>query len=125
MVAVGRYKQVVCATGFGGKKYTREETEDFWPALVSAAGEANDELIVAISELFGFATYTVERALDWKGKVVLYVGDNQNVVGRQVDRARQMPLSKNVARQGVDQGEVIFLALPVAQRGGIYRFDHD
>ena len=46
-------KSVFSATEYGEKLYSWEETADFWPALVAAAGEADEDLIVSISELLG------------------------------------------------------------------------
>ena len=49
--------------------------------LREAAGDDDPGLIIAIGELLGIAALVAKRRTEWLGCIVLYAGDNTNVIG--------------------------------------------
>ena len=71
---------VLGAVDWDAKVYFRSPVAPFFGAFSEAAGDEEAEVIIAISELLGFAVMAASRWRDWRGKVVVYVGDNLNVI---------------------------------------------
>ena len=61
------------------KLYARQDVVPYLEALKEAAGAEEEWIIIALTELFCIVAMTAERGADWVDRLVLYVGDNQNV----------------------------------------------
>ena len=44
------------------------------------AGGASDDVIISVAELLSFVSFSAARGPDWRGMLLLYAGDNCNVV---------------------------------------------
>jgi hypothetical protein len=68
------------------KKGTVIEISQMWPALKAVvAGDVAEDpdahLLISLAELITYVSMACARGKDWKGRLVLYVSDNTNVVG--------------------------------------------
>eukprot|EP00438_Fugacium_kawagutii_P015705 Skav235328 [mRNA] locus=scaffold520:603852:614712:+ [translate_table: standard] len=86
------YKQII-------EKMEREAVEDLcYPRRVSRPGEEDGEddperFMVALTELLAVLLLAVSQHAQWKGKVVLYMGDNQVVIRWINSRQSRHPLA--------------------------------
>eukprot|EP00969_Alexandrium_andersonii_P058295 2567515-Alexandrium_andersonii.AAC.1 len=68
-------------------------------AVRAACGEDEDlETIIAVAELLGFVALAAARAAEWRGRVVAYIGDNQNVRSWLRGRAPRCPPARQLVR---------------------------
>ena len=67
------------ATDWEAKRYLAVDVSPYLRALEEAAGLEEQETIIALAELLCLLLLAAVRAADWKGRLVLYVTDNDNV----------------------------------------------
>jgi len=89
-------KHAACDWTFGVA--AQAEVVGFLQEVRRACGSADDKLIIALGELLGLVAFAAQRAEAWRGRHVIYGGDNQVVLGWLRSRAPRNRNARHILR---------------------------
>lgn len=80
------------------KTYFSVDLVPFFHALTKLMGTTERKMIISISELLLIYIAYVMNGKDWQGKVIIYAGDNQNVIGWLDKQQAGNPMARFILR---------------------------